>query len=298
MILDGGSLAGRLNLILISEGYRASEIDQFRRHAEELATFITRERWYRRGLLNIHTHEVHSKEPSTWLVPGKGPIDTPFKAMLGGDGRVDRLITGNDRLVNQALSAWKNPPKTRIHVGVLVNSRRHGGRGQLSSGMFWTCTGAGWLQSALHEFGHSFADLRDEYSDDTGKKRTWTFPEPSQLNVTTDPTGQKWSHIASGVHEGAARYDYGIYRPFKDCRMRNSSAPFCAVCEDAILRKFEEHLEDPSEVENDPMPAPDEPVADEKMFSIHTIDGYREFKDNSAGAQEAVQWILKRQFGG
>jgi hypothetical protein len=290
-ILDGGNDAGRLNLVLLSEGYRAQDMPSFRRYAEEFVRVVESEPWYRVGLLNVRTLEVESKEPGHWLVPHKGPRDTAFKVELGGQGRVERLITGDDAAVRKRGVLWAGP----VTLGVLVNSRRHGGRGQ--DGLFWTCTGPGWTASAIHEFGHSFGGLRDEYSDDTGKARRWPadWPDPEQPNVTTDPTGRKWSHITDTVFEGAARHDSGIYRAFRDCRMRTLSAPFCAVCRDVLERKLEGYA--------DELPEEPEPWVGNKL-NLQAVDsgsgeyGNNFFDDNSAGCMEAVQWLLKRQFRG
>lgn len=255
LILDGGSLAGRLNLVLVSEGYRAKDMKLFRRHAEELSNVIQSEPWYRRGMMNIHTQEVESQDPATWLQYDNGPRNTAFRSEFGGPGKVSRLITGDSDEVHRKIFINAG---LDFHVGVLVNSRRHGGRGQGTANMFWTSTGLRWTQSALHEFGHSFGGLRDEYSDDTGKRKRWPtdYEEPRQPNVSADPTGQKWSHITDTVFEGGARYDLGIYRPFETCRMRNMSAPFCAVCEDALVSELESLMENrieerPKEKEDD-----------------------------------------------
>jgi hypothetical protein len=288
-ILDSGSDAGRLNLVLLSEGFRAQDMPSFRRYAEEFVRVVESEPWYRLGLLNIHTLEVESKEPGHWLAPHKGPRDTAFKAELGGEGRVDRLITGDDAAVRKHVAPLaRTGPVT---LGVLLNSRRHGGRGQ--DGIFWSSTGPGWTASAIHEFGHSFGGLRDEYSDDTGKARRWPadWPDPEQPNVTIDPTGRKWSHITDTVFEGAARHDSGIYRAFKDCRMRTLSAPFCAVCSDVLERKLESYADElPMEPESYRLKVT-------RVSSQEVSEELAEFGDDSAGAFEAVQFILKRQYG-
>jgi len=46
------------------------------------------------------------------------------------------------------------------------------------------------LKVALHEVGHSFGKLADEYN--YGTCRTTT--EPSAANITLDPNGSKWKH--------------------------------------------------------------------------------------------------------
>lgn len=317
-ILDGGSDAGRCNLVLVSEGYRTTDMPAFRKHAAELVRVIEAEAWYRPGLLNVHTLEVTSVEPGNWLQPGRGSRDTAFRFELGKDGAVARLISGDDAAVREAIEEMviDSPPRHILevvrgeivtncphHIGVLCNSRYHGGWGGPAGRMFWVCAGASnWTDTALHELGHSLFNLRDEYSDDTGKRRVWTYPEPENPNVTTDPTGRKWAHITDTVHEGAARYDKGIYRAFPRCRMRNVG-PFCLVCQDAIVRKLEGYLEELPSEEVAEATERRWPAVGQGSITIqvaawgkyaHTS---KVFPDDIAGIKAASEWLLKRKFG-
>jgi hypothetical protein len=294
-LLDSGTDAGRLNVILVAEGYRAADLPQFERHAAELARAIEREPWFFPGCLNVHALEAESKEPGFWLVPHKGLRSTAFSAQFGGAGRVARLITGDTETVARYVADEVFAPGVKpfpYTIGVLVNSRLPGGRGIEAVKQFWSATGPGWTAQALHELGHSAFGLRDEYSDDTGQKRSWPadWPEPEQPNVTTDPIGLKWQHLTADVFEGAARYDVGIYRPAKDCRMRTLLMPFCVVCQDAIRRKLESYME---ELPEDT--APGGHGQNGEILVQYATEG-RWFKDDSAGAFGAQQWILRKQF--
>jgi hypothetical protein len=298
-LLDSGSDVGRLNLILVAEGYRTADLPQFERHVAELAKAIEREPWFFPGCLNIHALEAESKEPGFWLVPHKGPRSTAFSAQFGGEGRVARLITGDQAKVNRYVADHvfaPGVPAFPYTVGVLVNSRLPGGRGIEAGNQFWSATGPGWTAQALHELGHSAFGLRDEYDSDTVEKRHWPadWPEPEQPNVTTDRTGRKWQHLTADIFEGAARYDFGIYRPAKDCRMRTLGAPFCVVCQDAIRRKLESCLEE----------LPEEPEKSDwhRLKLIRMSDGdaaveLGEWSDDSSGCLEAMHWLWRRQFG-
>jgi hypothetical protein len=75
------------------------------------------------------------------------------------------------------------------------------------------------LDVALHEGGHAWHSLADTY---WTNDETWTGGEPTEVNVTTDPTGAKWKRWLGyddpilgkiGVYEGAYQYPRGIYRP-------------------------------------------------------------------------------------
>ncbi len=288
-LLDGGSDTGRLNLVLLAEGYTAAEQPAFNGHAKQLADAIAREKWYRQGLLNVHGLFILSKQSARQLHANGGPRDTAFKAEYGGK-RAAHVISGDDEWAKRIAAEW-----VPMHAIVLVNCTRYGGKGGgASGGIVWTYTDAGaparWTACALHELGHSLAGLADEYGSSepaSPLNRSTRKQEPPQANITLDPRGAKWRHLVTGAVEGGDGYDRGIYRPTRDCRMRSlTGAPFCPVCADAMRRALEEHLSEPA-------PAPEL----ENIFWISGSDWKAQFKDTSAGCLEAVQYLLKRQFG-
>jgi hypothetical protein len=110
----------------------------------------------------------------------------------------------------------------------------------------------------VHEFGHSFAGLADEYfQSETAYNDFYSMDtEPWEPNITTlirfdtkwkdmlppdtpVPTPAEGTHKDSvGVFEGGGYVAKGIYRPMDHCMMRDM-APFCPVCRRAILRMID-----------------------------------------------------------
>lgn len=100
----------------------------------------------------------------------------------------------------------------------------------------------------VHEFGHSFAGLADEYAYE--EESILMYPldvEPWEKNITTNVDFKgKWENLigkVSGVgkFEGAGYSLKGVYRACRDCRMRTNENPeFCPACRQAIteLIKF------------------------------------------------------------
>lgn len=142
------------------------------------------------------------------------------------------------------------------HIIVLVNSSRYGGGGILNSYNLTTAHNPRTKPVVVHEFGHSFAGLGDEYGYDF--ELIPMYPkdvEPWEPNLTTlaDFHG-KWEDMIShktkiptpvndqtkkhvGVFEGGGYAVKGVYRPMFDCRMRTNEYPeFCPVCRRAITR--------------------------------------------------------------
>ena len=109
----------------------------------------------------------------------------------------------------------------------------------------------------VHEFGHSFAGLADEYAYE--QEQIPMYPhdvEPWEKNITTladfhgkwenmidkktkipTPLSKKEKEAVSkvGVFEGAGYSVKGVYRGVQDCRMRINETPeFCPVCKKAL----------------------------------------------------------------
>ena len=109
----------------------------------------------------------------------------------------------------------------------------------------------------VHEFGHSFGGLADEYFYDNDVM-TDTYPlsvEPWEQNITTQVDfSAKWQDMLAqgtpvptpadkakdypvGVFEGGGYSAKGIFRPAYNCRMRTNEYPeFCPVCQRTLRR--------------------------------------------------------------
>ena len=128
------------------------------------------------------------------------------------------------------------------HIIVLVNGERYGGGGIYNSYTLTDAHGPSFRPVVVHEFGHSFGGLGDEYP--YGDDDPMYFPdtEPWEPNLTTkcDFNG-KWEDLArdgkAGLIEGGGYLTKGVWRGFENCRMRTNEEPeFCLVCQQALIR--------------------------------------------------------------
>lgn len=100
-----------------------------------------------------------------------------------------------------------------------------------------------------HELGHSLFFLGDEY----GNRVLDTCMPPQQPvfstaeteffpNLTFEPTGARWAHIAQGAEPSGFGYPCGVYNPPGQCMMgQDVNQPLCAVCRahvDALFAGF------------------------------------------------------------
>ena len=128
------------------------------------------------------------------------------------------------------------------HIIILVNTDHYGGGGIYNSYNLTYAHGPQFRPVVVHEFGHSFGGLGDEYP--YGDDDPMYFPdtEPWEPNLTTkhDFSG-KWEVLVSegraGLIEGGGYLSKGVWRGFENCRMRTNEEPeFCLVCRQALTR--------------------------------------------------------------
>lgn len=141
------------------------------------------------------------------------------------------------------------------HIIVLVNTDVYGGGGIFNSYTLTAAHHRNFRPVVVHEFGHSFGGLADEYFYEK-EVMADTYPldvEPWEPNITTLlDFDSKWNGLLEkgtpvptdpaqageypvGVYEGGGYSFHGIYRPADTCRMRvNNVDAFCPVCQAAL----------------------------------------------------------------
>ncbi|MBO4314422.1 MAG: peptidase M64 [Prevotella sp.] len=142
------------------------------------------------------------------------------------------------------------------HIIVLVNSERYGGGGVLNSYTLSTIHNDKSHPVVVHEFGHSFCGLGDEYAYEVEEVPMYPKDiEPWEPNLTTlVDFPSKWQDMMEkktpiptpitekykdkvGVYQGGGYNVRDVYRPMQDCRMRTNENPeFCPVCQRALTR--------------------------------------------------------------
>jgi len=128
------------------------------------------------------------------------------------------------------------------HIIVLVNTERYGGGGIYNSYNLTYAHGPQFRPVVVHEFGHSFGGLGDEYPYGDDDPMYFADTEPWEPNLTTkhDFNG-KWENLVkekkAGLIEGGGYLSKGVWRGFENCRMRTNEEPeFCLVCQQALQR--------------------------------------------------------------
>ena len=128
------------------------------------------------------------------------------------------------------------------HIIILVNTDHYGGGGIYNSYNLTYAHGPHFRPVVVHEFGHSFGGLGDEYPYGDDDPMYFADTEPWEPNLTTkcDFNG-KWENLVkeekAGLIEGGGYLSKGVWRGFENCRMRTNEEPeFCLVCRQALER--------------------------------------------------------------
>ena len=149
------------------------------------------------------------------------------------------------------------------NIIILINSKRYGGGGVYNYYTGTTVDNSLSPKTFIHEFGHGFAGLADEYYTSTVAYNDF-YPldvEPWEPNITTlVDFDSKWKKMISkdppiptppiakykdvtGLFEGAGYSAKGIYRAQIDCRMKsNGPDGYCSVCRRAVRKMIEFYL--------------------------------------------------------
>ena len=271
-ILESGSPENCIDVAIVAEGYTAAEVEKFYQDAQTTVDAILAHKPFDqyKDRFNFVAIALDS-EDSGVSVPGEGLWK---KTALGAHFNtfyMDRYLTTlrlrqmHDRLCGVPYE----------HIVILANTDTYGGGGIFNSYTLTTAGHQAFKPVVVHEFGHSFAGLADEYYyDDQFVEYYYPDCEPWEQNITTlfdfeskwddmlpkvigiptEPVeGNIWKRFAEGekmdsmigVYEGAGYQSKGVYRPFPDCRMKTNAAEgFCPVCQRAIARIIEFYTEE------------------------------------------------------
>ncbi|MDR1525042.1 MAG: IgA Peptidase M64 [Tannerella sp.] len=250
-----GDPAGKVDLAFVAEGYTASEKDKFFADAERFtdALFATPPYDLHRKDFNVRAVFLESEDSGTDF-SGKGIFrNTALNAGFYTFGTDRYLTTPDMKSIRDAV--WNIPCDA---VFVLVNSEVYGGGGMYNFYAIGTSGNERTIQVFVHELGHSFAGLADEYfSSETSYDDFYNLNfEPWEPNITTlVDFDRKWKDMLPagtpvptppeapysgglGVFEGGGYLAKGIYRPMDHCMMRDLK-PFCPVCSRAIVRMID-----------------------------------------------------------
>ena len=246
-LLKSGLPEEKIDVAIVAEGYTKEEMDIFYADAKKAMDALFRHEPFGKykDAFNIVAVALESEESGV-SVPGAGEWkNTALKAHFN-TFYMDRYLT-TLRLKNMHDKLCGVPYE---HIVILANTDTYGGGGIFNSYTLTTAHHPSFEPVVVHEFGHSFAGLADEYYyDDMYVQYYYPHTEPWEQNITTlKDFDSKWKDMLDAGNaqllEGAGYQSKGVYRPAADCRMHTNKADcFCPVCQRAIGRIIEFYTE-------------------------------------------------------
>lgn len=251
----GGDSKEAIDVVILAEGYTTEEMDIFMKDAQ-----ITTDE-----ILSYEPFKSH-KDKFNFIAVKCPSIDSNVSVPQQGAWRetavgsnfltfyMDRYLTSGNVYAMYDLTT--NIPCE--HFIILANTDTYGGGGIYNSYTLTTAHHRDFRPVVVHEFGHSFGGLGDEYFYDNGDNNDemhslthepwepnittlvdfeskWADMVDKKIEIPTQVTEKRTKNYTVGVYEGGGYRTKGIYRPTDVCRMRNNTAErFCPVCERAL----------------------------------------------------------------
>jgi hypothetical protein len=261
-ILYNGPSEKRINLVYLGDGYTAGEMNKFQTDVQNINQLLLNTfplNGYK-NYFNVFAIEVISNQsgikhantatdcPSLTSHPVSNP-DNYFGTRFDYGGIHRLVVPGNYALVNSVLA---NNFPLYDQALIVANTGFYGGSG----GTYATATTNSYAaEIMIHEIGHSFAKLADEYWAGTQYAR-----EMPNMTAQNNPSLVRWKNwlgtpqINIFPHSGNASW----FKPSSGtCKMEALSIPFCSVCSENFIERIHfltEPIESYSPVNTSPLP--------------------------------------------
>jgi len=279
---SNGDPSNRVDIVFMGDGYTASELSTtYINHVNNFISYMFStniltdpfsryEKYFNIHVIDVISAESGVNDPINGLVK-----NTALDGSYNFGGGTDRLLYINPAkglsVLNEELAGTGIFPEMPI---VTANSTKHGGGG----GYFAVFAGGNSSSGevGLHEIGHSFAKLADEYS--TGGPKIHIGKEPSSANVSIDPTGSKWSQWLGfadpnlgtvGAFEGADYSVNNIYRSTNNAKMKSVNQAFSPIAKEQFILNFYKYVDPLDDFSND---AGSLTLTDPSVLTVTPID--------------------------
>ena len=247
-LLFGGPINNRINIVLLGDGYTSLQQNKFLTDANALVSALLTTQPYKeyKNYINVMAVKVVSNQSGATHAGissdnscGSQPIEvvdnyfgSTFDGSIAG-GSYHRLLVPNKNSAILNVLATNTPYYDQVLI--LVNTPYYGGSG----GTFATSsTHSSALEICIHEVGHSFAKLGDEY----WAGSIYAYEKPN-MTANSNTATVKWKNWVGFKTVGAYQYPGGAgwYRPVNGkCKMEylGISYPFCPVCVETHILKY------------------------------------------------------------
>lgn len=243
-IISNGQDDQRINFVILSDGYTGPQLSTFITDATNISNDVFNKSPFQEyaPFFNVYAVKVPSIESGADHPGTASDVSEPAHPVVDVQNyfgstfdyfNIHRLLVPvNSSAVFNVLA---NSYAAYDQIIVLTNTPYYGGSG----GIFATTSLENSApEIAIHEIGHSFAGLADEY---------WAGDayanEKPNMTANSNPATVKWSDWVGqgGINvyaHGSSGNQANWFRPHQSCEMRFLNQQFCAVCKETFIDKI------------------------------------------------------------
>jgi hypothetical protein len=192
-IFENGAPAEKVDLLVIGEGYSESELPKFHKDAQRMVAklFATEPFKSHKKDFNVRAIDLPSAKTGVHRPRTSDDRRTATSVEYNIFDSERYVLTKDNRALRDIASA---APYDFLEV--LVNEKQYGGGG-IFNDQATAAVDTGFAEYVfVHEFGHHFAGLADEYyTSDVAYATGGEHPEPWEPNITADGAHPKWADM-------------------------------------------------------------------------------------------------------
>lgn len=237
VVVRNGPSANRLDIVVMGDGYRLSDQNEFDDVAKSIPKLFKNHKLLGEyfGYHNFLRANLRSKDA------GVNGFGRTYDTALGGfiAGKVQGQVGINAGKVRRFLAEVDD------NDGLVIAIVKAGSMGTGGGGI--ACIGGRADKTIIHEWGHAFGGLSDEYTAFTGHRG----PPRSTVNISRfkDPKRAPWYHFIEKKYPGVGTYRggdgriKGVWRPTASGCVMGGGGKFCPVCRESIVKRIYRHVD-------------------------------------------------------
>jgi hypothetical protein len=197
-VMEHGAPAVKVDLLVLGDGYSAGEMKKFHADVERLVAVLFEAEPYASRKRDFNVRAIETPAAQSGVARPRAGVfrDSPLGTRYNSFDSERYVLSLDDR-------AWRDLAAAAPYeiVLILVNERKYGGGGIFNLYATAAADSAFAPYVVVHELGHHFAGLGDEYysSDVAYEEFAGATVEPWEPNVTAlrDPGRLKWGELVS-----------------------------------------------------------------------------------------------------
>ncbi|MDO9257513.1 MAG: M64 family metallopeptidase [Bacteroidales bacterium] len=192
---ENGKAADHVDIVILGDGYTAAEMDKFHKDVKSLTDELFTVEPYKSRKADFNVRAVETPSATSGVnKPHPGVFNrTPLSMSYGAFDSERYALSYDNRTIRDVAASVPYD-----YMFILINERTYGGGGIFN--LYSTVAADNKFSRYIfvHEFGHSFAALADEYyTSDVSYQTPAITVEPWEPNVTAllDTANLKWKEL-------------------------------------------------------------------------------------------------------